>query len=429
MSDREVVITGMGLVTPLGSNVEENWKKLMAMESGIRHFPKDGLPEFLQYYGEVTGFEVPDNIHPKLLSQMKFLNRGSLLGFSSACEAVKHAGITIPDIPPERRALYVGSGDYTKIGYDFMYPAIKDGTNGKWQNPDYEKMNKSALNKVNPFFLLESILNNLFSFLSAYFEFMGPSTSLATLSPCGLQALEMAHRSIKHDEADVALVVGCGSWIKGVPVQELHGLGVLSDCKHGIQSYKPFDKNRDGFITGEGGAAIFLEASDTARQRGAKVFGKVRNFGNCFEFSPDQGLSVSPDVIKRNVKTVLDEAELNVKDLAFINLHGSGTVKGDRAELSSIKEVLNENQSSVPISGLKSYTGHIGAASDVAEVIFGLKSVINKIIPATLNFEEAEKEFSELNIQNRSQECDKNTFLSVSYGIGGQSSSVIVEAV
>ena len=428
MSDREVVITGMGLVSPLGKNIEENWQNMKALKTGISYFPGDGLPEYLQYYGKALEFDLPENIHPKLLSQMKFLNRGSILGFSSACEAVTHSKTIISDIPPHRRALYVASGDFTQVGYDFMYPAIKDGTEARWNNMDFEKLNSSALNKVNPFFLLESILNNLFSFLSAYFEFMGPSTSLATLSPCGMNALELAFRSIKHNEADIALVVGCGNWITEVPLQELRGLGILSKCKRGVSSFKPFDRNRDGFITGEGGAAIFLESSESAKRRGAEIFGKISTIENCFEPSPEVGLKVPPNIIKRNIEMIMNETDIDIDDLAFISLHGSGTKKGDASELNSIMEILKNKKSEVPICGLKSYTGHIGAASDVAEILLGLKALSNNIIPATLNFEKTEKEFSNLNISNSHQECENDRFLSISYGIGGQSTSVIINA-
>ncbi len=427
MSGREVVITGMGTVTPLGKNVEQNWENLKAMKTGITYFPEDGLPEYLQYYGKVAEFDVPENIHPKLSSQMKFLNRGALLGFSSACEAVTHSEINISDVPPERRSLYIASGDFTQIDCHFMYPATKDGTDGKWQKMDFEKLNSSALNKVNPFFLLESISNNLFSFLSAYFEFMGPNTSLASLSPCGIHALELAHRSIARNDVDVALVVGCGNWITEVALEELHGLGILSKCKHGTSSFKPFDKNRDGFITGEGGAAIFLESSESAKRRGAEIIGKISKIENCFEPSPDPGLSVAPNIIKRNIEMIMEEADYDINDLAFINLHGSGTKKGDASELSSIIEISKNKTPEIPICGFKSYTGHIGAASDVAEIILGLKSVIDKMVPATLNFEKTEREFSKLNISNSHQTCGKDRFLSISCGIGGQSTSVIVE--
>ncbi len=433
MSEREVVITGMGLITPLGINIEENWKNLKEMKSGITHFSdgtdvedNDDLPKFLQYAGKVAQFKAPDDIPHKLLSQMKFLNRGSLLGFGSACEAVSMSRIDISGIPPARRALYIASGDFTKVGYDFMYPAMKDGTNGQWQEMDFEKLNRSTLDKVNPFFLLESIHNNLFSFLSAYFEFMGPNTSLASLSPCGAQALEMSYKSIKSGKADIALSVGCGNWITGIPVYELEGLGLLSKCKNGADSFKPFDRIRDGFITGEGGAAIFLESLETAEKRGAGILGRIKGFGNCIEFTSVTGLSIPPKVSKRSIHQALVESEIDINDIAFINPHGSATQKGDRSELNSIVDVLGNKKPDMPVCGLKPYTGHMGAASDIAEIIFGIKAAADGIVPATLNFDKTEKKFSNLRISRSHQMCDKDHFMAISYGIGGQSSSAVV---
>jgi len=429
MTEKEVVITGAGLVTPLGNSVSESWEKMKAMRTGIGHYPKDDAPAFLQYLGKVNGFEVSEDTIPhKLLSQMKFLNRGSLLGFGAAVEAQKSSGINLSDIPPERRALYIASGDFTKVGYDFMYPATKDGTGGKWEDMDFEKLNKSTIDKVNPFFLLESIYNNLFSFLSAFFEFMGPSTSLASLSPCGGQALEMACRSIRQGKADIAMAVGCGNWITEIPLYEIEGLGLLSKCKDGSASYRPFDRERDGFIAGEGGAALFLESSETAELRGAKVLARIKGFGDCIEFSSGQGLSIAHDVTKRSMNMALEEAESSMDEVAFVIPHGSGTQKGDRSELSSVKAVLGSKETGVPVCGLKPYTGHMGAASDIAEIIFGIKAVKEKVVPATLNFNKTEKEFSGLKISGTQQECSSNSFLSVSYGIGGQSSSVVISA-
>lgn len=179
--DREVVITGTGLTSPIGKNVEENWKSVREMRTGIAHRPKNGLPDFLQYTGEVSGFDLPEDIPPKQKGQMKFLNRGALLGFSSTCEAMSGAIGEISDIPPGRRALYVAAGDFTKVGFEFMYPAIKDSSDKNWESVDRERLNIATLDKVNPFFLLESLNNNLFSFLSAFIEFMGPNTSLSLI--------------------------------------------------------------------------------------------------------------------------------------------------------------------------------------------------------------------------------------------------------
>ena len=132
-----------------------------------------------------------------MAGQVRFLNRGSVLGFEAAREALENSNIDLAAIPRERRSLFIASGDLTKVGYEFMHPAIKDATKHAEKGTDFSVLNKSTMDKVNPFFLLESISNNLFSFLSAVFEFMGPNTSLASLSPCGAHALELACRKIR----------------------------------------------------------------------------------------------------------------------------------------------------------------------------------------------------------------------------------------
>ena len=426
MKEREVVITGVGFITPLGKTVAENWENVKQMKTGIAHYPARNRPKFFQYMGKIKDLDIPAHIPPKLLGQMKFLNRGSLLGLIAAYEALSRSGEYILKIPPERRALYIASGDFTKLGYDFMYPAIKSSTDESWKKIDHEKLNISTMNKVNPFFLLESLLNNLFSFLSAYTEFKGQNTSLASLSPCGGHALELAYRTIKQDRADIAMAVGYGNWITEIPLYEIEGLGILSECKSGIRSFRPFDKNRDGFITGEGGAAILLESAEAAKKNRTEILGKIRGFGNCIE-SPSKGFGVPSKVVKRSILKALDEGNCGLNDLAFLILHGSGTQKGDRSELRSVIDVFNSRGTETPICGLKPYTGHMGATSDLADIIIGIHGLREKIVPATLNFHQVEREFSGLRISSNHQKCEKGRFLAVSYGLGGQSSSVIVD--
>jgi 3-oxoacyl-[acyl-carrier-protein] synthase II len=428
MAEREVVITGSGLISSLGKNQEENWTNIKAGMTGIAPHPADDVPDYLKYYAQSVNFAIPDTIPPKQQGQMKFLNRGALLGFCSAHEAITPVQEGIEGIEPGRRALYVAAGDFTKIGYEFMHPAIKDSTDGNWKNIDEKKLNEAALNKVNPFYLLESLNNNLFSFLSAVIEFMGPNTSLATLSPCGSNALELAYRSIKQNRADIALAVGYGSWINEIALYELEGLGILSQCKAGPSSYRPFDRKRDGFIPGEGGSSIILEAAEAAEKRGAPVLGRIKGFGNCVEFPDNQRLGVPDRVSRKSITMALAEAGCTMSDIGFIVAHGSGTKKGDRSELRSIIDVLGED-GTVPLCGLKPCTGHMGASSDIAEVVLGLFSAREQSVPGTLNFNATEEEFAGLRISSSSQQCQNNTFLSISYGVGGQSSTVIAEAL
>ena len=429
MKERDVVITGMGLLSPLGIGVKENWENVKALKTGIGYYPQDGSPAFMHYMGKVREFEAEKDISHKLMAQMKFLNRGSILGLSAAREAVAVSGMNLDEIAPGKRALYIASGDTTKVGYDFIYPAMKDATQGKWQEVNSETLNRSAVDKVNPFFLLESICNNLFSFLSAFFEFMGSNTTLASHSPHGGNALELACRSIVLGRADIALAVGCGNWITEIPLYEMDGLGILSRCRQGVHSYRPFDRRRDGFIPGEGGAALFLEAADIAKKRGAKIWGKIEGFGNCIEFIKDQSMTVPSHVMSRNITLALEDAGCDLADLSFICPHGSGSQKGDRSELNSIRKVWGPKSSEIPVCGMKAYTGHLGAASDLAEIIFSIRSATEHMVPATLNFIETDLEFADLRIAGTPRRCDRKRFLSSSYGIGGQSSSVIIEVV
>jgi 3-oxoacyl-[acyl-carrier-protein] synthase II len=426
---RGVVVTGMGLVTPLGLGVKENWAGVKEYRTGISGNAKGELPAFLEFMGRVPELSVESHVPPGLLGQLKFLNRGSVLGFAASREAVRGSGIDLGVTEPGRRALYVASGDTTKVGCDFMYPAMKEATKSAWRDIDFERLNRATLDRVNPIFLLESILNNLFSFLSASFEFMGTNTTLASHSPCGANALELAYRSIRHGYADVAIAVGCGNWITEIPLYELEGLGVLSQCREGARSYRPFDKGRDGFIAGEGGAALFLESEDLATRRGSAVLARIRGTGNSAEPPGGSGLGVPGEVTRRCMSAALQDGGCTLSDLSFICPHGSGSQKGDRSELSAVGGLLGGMVREVPLTGLKPYTGHLGAASDIAEIILGIEATREQTVPATLNFRESEPQFREFSISGSHQPCKGDTFLSVSYGIGGQSSSVVIQVL
>lgn len=424
---RGVVITGIGAVTPLGSNIKECWENILNKKTGIRETPSNNTPRPFRYRGIVESFHIPQDIPRKISSQMKFLNRASYLGFSAALEAVETSGIDLQEVEIGRRSLYIGSGDFTMVGYEFMHDAIDDALDKSTGSIDQARLNRASLTKVNPFFLLESLANNAFSFLSSYFQLMGPGTSLASLSPSGSVALELAVRSIRQDYSDMALVVGSGNWITDIPMYELEGLGVLSRCKNGVSSYRPLDRERDGFIPGEGAGAIVLEAEERAKNRGAHIFGRILGTGNSIEFQPGGGFSVSPTVTKRAMEEAISEANITPDDISFISTHGSGTRKGDEAELGSISDLLGKETSVIPVSAFKGYTGHLGAASDIAEVIFSLLSLKDNLAPATLNFHRADQEFAHMSISGEHRSIEAKRFLSVSYGIGGEASAVVVE--
>ncbi len=431
MEGREVWITGVGLLTSLGASVSENWKALCAGRSGVACH-RDGecasLPNHLSYHGRVAGYEDPPEVPSGLASQRKFLNRSSILGLHAAREAASCAGLDMGEIAPERKALYVGSGDFTKMGYEDFYAPLKETAGEAWNFPKTEDLNQAVLHGVSPFFLLEGLSNNLFSYLSAIYKSMGPNGSFSSLSSCGAQALENCERVVRSGEADVGLVVGCGSWAHPMMLLELDGLGVLSQAKEGAASFRPFDRRRDGFFPGEGGAALVMEAAERARARGAQPLGRVVGTANCQEFSRERHIPVPKGAVGFSVESAMAEAGLGPDALAFVLLHGSGTPRGDAGELSALLEYRDKAETLCPLAGWKPYTGHMGSASDLGEIILGLSALREGRLPPTPGLERKDDAFAALCIPDEECSVVGSAFLSLSHGIGGQSSATVVVA-
>jgi 3-oxoacyl-[acyl-carrier-protein] synthase II len=273
---------------------------------------------------------------------------------------------------------------------------------------------------------LGTLYNNPLSFLTAMLGCMGPGTALALDSPCGAQALDLAVRACAEGRADLAVAVGCGSWLSELTLRELADVGLLSAAHNGAASYRPFDSRRDGFLAGEGGAAIVVERIDVAQARGARVLGTVVGGGGCTEAT--EGLRVPDAVTERSMRLALDDAGRTAEELAFVCPHGSGTRAGDRSEAASLHRLLGHLQPPVPVCALKPYTGHMGAASDLAEIAVGLEAVRRQTVPATPGLRSLPQAWQHLGLAGRRQQIggERTLFLSAAYGLGGQSWSVVV---
>ncbi len=428
MNRRRVVVTGMGLITPMGQGVQENWRKLKAQDTGVRPYPITGSPNLAsRYLGKVSSFDLPSIVSRKVMNQVKYLNRSGIFGFVAAHEALDPITSHLSHVSPEVRGLYVATGDYTNAGCEFMFPALKVGLDEGSGTFDSERLNKACMDKVSPFFLLESLHNNPFSFLSSVFELKGANAGLASDSPCGLNALELAFRSIRNGETDMALVVGCGNWTADIACYEMNRLDMLSSCDRGVASFKPFDAGRDGFIPGEGAAALVLESHEVAWKRDAEILAAIEGVAGCIQVSRCGGLNVPERISERAIRLALEEGDISPKELAFVLAHGDGSVEGDRSELSSLGAAFGKEITGIPVAGLKPYTGHLGAASDLAEVILGIKAVRDGFVPGTLHFGKPEPAYADFQISSAHVPCEKNAFMSVSYGMGGQCVSASFE--
>ena len=224
----------------------------------------------------------------------------------------------------------------------------------------------------------------------------------------------------------MALVVACGSWVCDVVIYELEKLGLLSRCRDGAASYKPFDRNRDGMLCGEGGAALVLEKRKSAIDRGIKPLAKICG-GGCAQILPGRPSATS---LARSMEMAADSAESDRHPLCAVLLSGYGSIEGDREELSAAASFLKDQAPATPVCGLRTYTGHMGAASDLADVVLAVSSIRNGFIPATLNHDSAEKDFLYLRISGEQQTVPKHTGLCLvtSYGMTNHVGSAIFSA-
>jgi len=428
MNEPIVAITGMGVISSLASSLEQHWPRLLQGTTGIRELGEASLPRALRCAGRVDDDALPADTPPEVLKQGRLISPSSRFGLRAVDEAMRGSGLDLTHVEPSRRALYIGASDYSKASYRDFYAAIREAGVAAGRAVDPERVNKATLHTVDPFFLLEALTNNLVAFVSRRYQLQGPNTTLASHSPCGAQALEMAARSLVQDQADVAIVVGTCLWSPLVSLFDLDALGLLSRCREGATSFRPFDGRRDGFIAGDGAAALVLEPLERARARGARVLGCIRGLASFSDGGAAGSLGVSVETARRALAAAVDEAGIRPKELAFISPHGSGTRKGDRVELSAIAELLSGDHASVPIAGLKPYTGHMGAASDLAEVAFSLTALEHGVAPATLNFKTPEAGFEDVDVVTAPRRVEARYALSMSQGLGGQSLAVVLSA-
>ncbi len=420
-----VAITGMGLVSALGRGVAACWGAVATGRVGVAERPELEGPPFARLTGRVTDVTLPAALSAALAKEEKYLNRGGRLAVIAAAEAVAEAALETAG-PPDRRALYVATGDLSMVGYEFLYEATRAAAGVRPDEVDAATLNTVTMDTARPFFLLESLNNNPFSCLAAAFSCMGPGTCLASHSPGGSQALELGVRAVRSGRADAALVVASGSWVGEVPLVELHGLGLLSRGRRGAASFCPFDHRRDGFLAGEGGAAVVLEPADSAARRGARILGLVE--GGASHTAPRGSSGVPPRVVLRAMELALEDAGRGVAELGFVCPHGSGTRQGDRSEAESILALLGERAGTTPVAALKPYTGHMGAASDLGEVILGVTAASRSLVPGTPGFTRSEAALRGLGVSAEPRRCAEPRVLSASYGLGGQASAVVVVA-
>ncbi len=409
---KKLVITGMGAVTPIGIGVNEYWANLLAGKTGVDFITSVDIEDLpVKFAGEVRDFVAKDFMPRKLSSEM---DRFMQMAFVAAAQAIEDCGDTKETggmADPYRTGITVGTA-----------------LNGISTITETErKYSTSAFKRVGPRFLPKSLGNVCASQIAIANDIHGPSMTLNTACASGGDAMTMAAMFINMGMADSMVVVGAEAGVEPILIQSLAGAQALSmnndDPTHAC---KPFDKERDGFVIGEGAGALVIESEEHALARGAHIYGVLAGYGN----NTDAYHPVTPRPDGEGeilvMKQAIQCAGINPSEIGYINTHGTATIKGDIVENLSVKEVFGDAAANLVINSTKPATGHMMGAGGITEVITCLKTLESGIVAATLN------------LKNKDPECDLNFVsdntevpglkyaMSNAFGFGGQNSSIIV---
>ncbi len=407
------------MITPLGKGVKATWRRVLEGRCGLTPPPQGGLGQGSWLCGCAGEVALPKELPQALRKESKFLNRGARLGLAAAWEAMAQAGLKPGMARDGERGLCTASGDHCHADYAFLRGAFERMETAEEGCPDPQRRNQELLGGTSPFFLLQSMHNNLSSLLAAFLGITGWNAALGDLSPSGSQALELACRALSRGPEQVVVVVGYASWVSPLLLHELRRIGLLSGCHRGNRSCRPLDRDRDGLIPGEGAVALVLEPVSRALRRKVRVFGTILATGQAA--SRTQTCSVAA-----SIQAALDEAACDPGELGFVIAHGDATPQGDAAELEALRGLSAATGNRLPICALKGYTGHLGAASDLAEIVFGLLAARKGQIPGTLNFERSEPGFDHLAVFGSPQPVRRSCFLALSRGFTGQATATLI---
>ena len=399
---RRVVVTGLGAVTPLGCDVKTSWEKLVNGVSGIGPITKfDASQLSSRIAAEVKNFD------GSLYFEKKELRRTDLFiqyAMASAIQAVEDSGLDIKAVDRDRVGVLIGSG----IG---GLKTIEDNTRA---------LVEKGPKKISPFFIPMAIISMGSSMISIRFKFRGPNSSVVTACATGANAIGDAFKIIQRGDADIMLAGGseapiCELGVAGFAV--MRALSTRNDEPE--KASRPFDRERDGFVIGEGAGIVVLEEYEHAKRRGARIYAEIVGYG----MSGDAYHITMPDENGEGallcMKAALNDAGLSPQDVDYINAHGTSTPLNDKIETMAIKALFKEHAKKLAISSNKSMIGHLLGAAGAVEAIFTILSIYHGVIPPTINYEFPDPECDLDYVPNEARPCDIKVAISNSFGFGG----------
>lgn len=397
-----VVITGLGAITPLGNSVAEFWDGLKNGRNGIGPLTRfDGTAINVHVAGEVRDFEAKKVMDRKLAKRM---DPFSQYGVAAALEAVRDSEIDMDEIDADRMGVIVGSG----IG----------GLNA--MQDQIIKMHEKGLDRVAPFFVPMAIGNMVAGNISIATGAKGPNLSIVTACASGNNSLGEAYRNIKHGYADIMLAGGAEASINEIGMSGFAALNALSTNEDPNAASTPFDKNRHGFVMGEGAGVLVLESLSSALKRKAKIYAEITGYGATGDSFHMTAPSPDGSGAARAMKQAMNEAGIEPADIGYINAHGTSTPANDSSETEAIKLALGEEAAAnVAVSSTKSMTGHLLGGAGAIEAIASIKALQEGILPPTINLSTPDEDCDLDYVSNQPREKAIQYALNNSLGFGG----------
>ena len=406
--ERRVVVTGLGCVSPIGNTVADAWAALVEGKSGIATITKfDATPFSTRFAGEVKGFNIEDYIPGKEARHMDtFIHYGMAAGI----QAIADSGLAVAEENAERIGVIVGSG----IG---GLPMIEE---------THAELTNRGPRRISPFFVPASIINMISGHLSIKYGFKGPNLAIVTACTTGLHCIGAAARMIEYGDADVMIAGGAESTVSPLGVGGFAAARALSARNDDpATASRPWDKDRDGFVLGEGAGVMVLEEYEHAKARGAKIYAEVLGFG----MSADAYHMTAPlengDGARRCMVVAMNNAQISADQIDYVNAHGTSTPLGDIAETVAIKRALGERAKKVVVNSTKSMTGHLLGGAGGLESVFTVLAVHQQVSPPTINIFNQDPACDLDYCANVARNMPINIAVKNSFGFGGTNGTLI----
>ncbi len=408
MEKRRIVVTGVGLITPLGIGVEETWKGLIEGRSGIRritHFDSSAFAT--QIAGEVDGFKPEDYMETK---EVKKMDRFIHFAIAASDMAIKDSGLKITGGDAEKVGVIIGSG----IG---GLPAIEHY---------HSVLLEKGPRRITPFFIPMLIINLAAGQVSMKFGAKGPNSAVATACATGSHAIGDAFKIIQRGDAEAMIAGGSEAVITPLGIGGFNAMKALSTRNNEPEkASRPFDKDRDGFVMGEGSGIMILESLDSARSRGAKIYAEVVGYGMTADAYHMTSPAPEGEGAARCMAIALKDGGIKPSDVDYINAHGTSTKYGDELESMAVKNVFKDHAYRVAVSSTKSMTGHLLGAAGGVEAVINVLCMRDNIVPPTINLDNPDPQCDLDYVPHKARKMEVNCVMSNSFGFGGTNACLI----